>query len=53
MRLLDGLPFEVSVLNPLTFRGVPLVLGTAALLAAHLPARRGSRVHPVAALRTD
>ncbi len=52
-RLLGGLLFEVGTLDPLTFVGVPLVLGAAALLAAWLPARRASRVHPVIALRTD
>ena len=52
-RLLGGLLFEVDALDPQTFVGVPLVLGAAALLAAYLPARRASRVNPVAALRTD
>ena len=52
-RLLGGLLFEINALDPLTFLGVPFVLGTAALLAAYLPARRASRVHPVTALRTD
>ena len=52
-RLLGGLLFEVGTLDPLTFVGVPLVLGAAAALAAYLPARRASRVHPVTALRTD
>ena len=52
-RLLGGLLFEVGTLDPLTFVGVPLVLAAAALLAAWLPARRASRVHPVIALRTD
>ena len=52
-RLLGGLLFEVDTLDPLTFVGVPLVLGAAALLAAYLPARRASRVSPVTALRTD
>ncbi len=52
-RLLGGLLFEVDALDPLTFAGVPLVLGAAALLAAWLPARRASRVSPVVALRTD
>ena len=52
-RLLGGLLFEVDTLDPLTFVGVPLVLAAAALLAAWLPARRASRVHPVTALRTD
>ena len=52
-RLLGGLLFEIDALDPLTFAGVPLVLGVAALLAAWLPARRASRVSPVVALRTD
>ena len=52
-RLLGGLLFEVDTLDPLTFVGVPLVLAAAALLAAWLPARRASRVHPVTALRTN
>ena len=52
-RLLGGLLFEINALDPLTFLGVPLVLGPAALLAAYLPARRASRVHPLTALRTD
>ena len=52
-RLLGGLLFEVDTLDPLTFVGVPLVLAAAALLAAWLPARRASRVHPVTALRAD
>ena len=52
-RLVGGLLFEVDALDPLTFAGVPLVLGAAALLAAWLPARRASRVSPVVALRTD
>ena len=46
-RLLGGLLFEFDTLDPLTFVGVLLVL------AARLPARRASRVHPVTALRTD
>ncbi len=50
VRLLDGLLFEVSVLGPLTFPDVPLALGTAALLAAWLPARR---VDPVTVLRIE
>ncbi|MCY4026105.1 MAG: ABC transporter permease [Acidobacteria bacterium] len=52
-RLLGGLLFEVDALDPLTFVGVPLVLGAAAVLAAWLPARRASRVSPMVALRDD
>ena len=43
-RLLGGLLSEVDALDPLTFVGVPPVLGAAAVLAAYLPARRASRV---------
>ena len=51
--LLGGLLFEVDALDPLTFVGVPLVPGAAAVLAAYLPARRASRVSPMVALRAD
>ena len=52
-RDLGGLLFDVDALDPLTFVGVPLVLGAAALFAAWLPGRRASRVSSVVALRTD
>ena len=38
---------------PLTFLGMRVVLGAAALLAAYLPARRARRANSVAALRID
>jgi putative ABC transport system permease protein len=52
-RLLGGLLFNVSALDPMTFLLVPLVLGAAAMLAAYIPARRASRVDPASALRTE
>jgi len=52
-RLLSGLLFGVEAFDLVTFVVVPLILGGTALLAAYLPARRASRVNPVAALRAE
>ena len=52
-RLLSSFLFEIGAYDPITFAGAALVLGTTALLAAYLPARRASRIDPVAALRAD
>ena len=52
-RFLATLLFGVGTFEPVALTGAPLVLGVAAWLAAYLPARRASRVDPLAALRTD
>jgi putative ABC transport system permease protein len=52
-RLLRRLLFEVSPLDPLILGGVTVVLTAVALLAGYLPARRATRVDPVAALNTE
>jgi ABC-type antimicrobial peptide transport system permease subunit len=52
-RLLGSLLFGVESLDAATFLGASLLLGATALLAAYLPARRASRVSPIAALRQD
>jgi ABC-type antimicrobial peptide transport system permease subunit len=52
-RLLAGLLFEVTPLEPLALLGSILVLVAVATLAAFLPARRASRLDPVKALRCD
>ena len=49
-RLVRGLLFEVSPLDPLTLVGVVILLVGAAAIAAGLPARRATRIDPVAAL---
>ena len=52
-RLLAGLLFEVEPLDPVTFAATSLALLTIATVAAYLPARRGMRMAPVDALRTN
>ena len=45
--------YGIATLDPVTFIGVPLVLGMVALVAALIPARRASRINPVNALKSD
>ena len=52
-QLVKGLLYNVSVLDPAAFVGVPLVLVSVAALAVYLPARRASAVAPMTALKTD
>ena len=51
--LLTGFLYGVSPFDPLTFVGVPLLLGGIAVLACWLPARRATKVNPVEALRAE
>ncbi len=51
--LLSRFLFGLESLDPVTFLGVPLLLGAVALFAAYLPARKASRVNPVEALRSE
>jgi putative ABC transport system permease protein len=52
-RLLTDQLYKVSVVDPLTYIGVPVVLTAVALLANWLPARRATRVDPVVVLRAE
>jgi hypothetical protein len=52
-KLISGMLYSVGALDPLAFTVAPLVLAAAALLATWLPARRATRISPMAALRTE
>jgi ABC-type antimicrobial peptide transport system permease subunit len=52
-RGLRGLLHDVRPHDPLTFLLVPALLTGVALLASLLPARRATRVDPIAALRSE
>jgi putative ABC transport system permease protein len=52
-RLLQGLLFGVTPLDPATFAGVSIAFGLAAIVACYLPARRATRMDALVALRSE
>jgi predicted permease len=52
-KLISGMLYNVGALDPLAFTVAPVVLAAAALIATWLPARRATRISPMAALRTE
>ena len=52
-RVVESFLFQTTPHDPATFAGVALLMGTAALVAAWIPARRAALVDPVTTLRTE
>ena len=52
-RLMARMLYGVRPTDPVTFGGVAVVLGLAALLAIFVPARKATRIEPMAALRHE
>ena len=52
-RMMRGLLFGVSPIDPLTFLAIPLLLALVALLASYIPAQRATRVDPTVSLHSE
>jgi putative ABC transport system permease protein len=52
-RVLATLLYDIDALDPLTFGGTAVLLTGVAALASYLPARRGTRIAPIEALRVE
>jgi predicted permease len=53
VRLLRGLMYGISAADPVAFVGIVLLLAGTAYAACYLPARHGSKMDPLAALRYE
>ena len=52
-RLVEGMLFGVTSLDPATFVGVSVLLAAVALTACSIPARRATRLDPLVSLRAE
>jgi putative ABC transport system permease protein len=52
-RDLEGMLYDVTPLDPLTYVAVVLLFATVASIASYLPARRATRIDPLTTLRYE
>jgi predicted permease len=52
-KILSGILYQISALDPIAFTAAPMLLAAAALVATWLPARRAAALNPVEALRYE
>lgn len=52
-RVLEGMLFGITPLDPTTFVAVAVIFGFVTTLASYVPARRATRVDPLVALRSE
>jgi putative ABC transport system permease protein len=52
-RLVSGLLFETTPMDPITFAATTLLLVTVSLVAGFVPAQRAARIQPMEALQAD